>query len=201
MKGKRTKLGVLAAVGSIVALPGCNVKPKPYVINGDSVRLETKLLKLSKKRHKPEKDQLFTGAMCYIVMPVPDMSNLGDYVCPYCGDTVRNKYDKGKNDDIKAILDIVYRMGSEGYDVVLDSREFCPRCSGKNIESPELIFKIRFSDKGSYHIAKSNVRAEYWTVLDFLQKENAGKNLDKTNVETIQKMTGLGKDLIIEKAE
>jgi hypothetical protein len=87
----------------------------------------------------------------------------------------------------------VSKIKSLDYDAVLDKTEFCPICSKKNIQNPELIFKIRFSDEAGYHIARSNIVNEYQCVFDFLSKPDEYKG-DKA---IIQKMTGLGEDLKI----
>ena len=96
---------------------------------------------------------------------------------------------------INQIDDIVEQIKTLGYDAVLDKTEFCPKCSKKNIENPELIFKIRFSDKADYHVVRSNIINEYQSLFEFLS------NPDKFTGDKviIQKMTGLGEDLKFEK--
>jgi len=130
-------------------------------------------------------------ASCYDPMVVEQYE---DYVCSHCGNTIKGKYVNWMVRNISQIEDIVNRIKALGYDVVLDATEFCPYCSKKNIENPELIFSIRFSEEAEYHIVRSNIVNEYQCLLDFLsnQDEYAG------NREIIQKMTGLGEDLKID---
>ena len=131
-------------------------------------------------------------ASCYDPMVVEQYE---DHVCPHCGNTVKGKYGNWLIYNINAIEDIVKRMKALGYDVVLDATEFCPYCSKKNIENPELILSIRFSEEAEYHIVRSNIVNEYQCLFDFLSNpdEYAG------NRDIIQKMTGLGEDLKIKK--
>ena len=88
-------------------------------------------------------------------------------------------------------------MKQMGYDVALDESAYCSHCSGKPVERPELVFKIRFSKGAPYHTAKSNIYAEYDAVAAFL-KSNKDIELilkvrnDKEEViAIIKKMTGL----------
>ena len=131
------------------------------------------------------------GAMCYVVGPTLYV----DYVCPHCNRTIKEKYSEWTVRSITQIKDFVTKIKTLHYDVALDQTEFCPFCSKKEIQNPELIFKIRFSDKVDYHIVRSNIVNEYQCLYDFLSNpgEYAG---DKA---IIQKMTGLGEDLKIEK--
>ena len=160
MKSKKIKIGLAAALSSLVAVPVCNVK--------------------------------CVSAMCYIPA---EAIKYEDYVCSHCGDTVKGKYGSWIIHNISQIEDIVKRIKVLEYDVNLDAAEFCPYCSKKNIENPELIFSIRFSEEADYHIVRSNIVNEYQCLFDFLSNpdEYAG------NREIIQKMTGLGDDLKIEK--
>jgi len=130
-------------------------------------------------------------ASCY----EPAVDYYEDYVCSYCNNTTKGKYSDWIVHNIKEIDDIVKKIKELEYDVILDKTEFCPHCSKKDIQNPELIFKIRFSDTADYHVVRSNIVNEYQCLLEFL------KNPDKYtgNREIIQKMTGLGEDLKIEK--
>lgn len=91
MKNKKIKLGVLAAVRGIVGIPGCQHTPKPslYDKSEDSIRLEARLLELSKTNYN---GALFSGAMCYKMASPQNV----DYIYPYCNDTIKNKYDSWK---------------------------------------------------------------------------------------------------------
>ena len=130
------------------------------------------------------------GATCYD----PAYPDNVDYVCSYCGNIIKGKYSSWLIFDINQIEEIVNQIKKLDYDVVLDKTEFCPNCSQKNIENPEIIFKIRFSEEAGYHIARSNIVNEYQCLFEFLS------NPDKFsgNRAIIQKMTGLGEDLKIE---
>jgi len=130
-----------------------------------------------------EDETLETGAMCYF-MGIPEYA---DYVCPYCGNTIKEKYSKWTIDYVKQIDNIVQKIKTLGFDVFLDKTEFCPKCCKKTVENPELIFKIRFSDKVAYHVVRSNIINEYQCLYEYLSNpdEFAG------DVAIIQKMTGL----------
>lgn len=205
-------MGIVAALGGLVAMPtGCDAQPNTPIVSemgtdsikieqpfddktSDSIRLENRLKKLAKTKYS---GKLSIGAMCYSpIMPQPM-----DHVCPYCGDTTKERYDNWAFYAIEGIERIVAQIKSLGYDVVLDKTEYCPRCSERNIEHPELIFKIRFSAKADYHIVKSNIVNDYQCLLAFLSNQDIysgsyGEEHDLHNsIAIIQKMTGLGKDL------
>ena len=133
----------------------------------------------------------FTGATCY----EPAVDDYVDYDCSYCNNIIKRTYSDWVVRSIKQIENIVSQIENMDYDVVLDKTEFCPYCSKKNIENPELIFKIRFSDKAEYHVVRSNIINEYQCLFDFLSNPDEYTG----NREIIQKMTGLGEDLKIEK--
>ena len=132
------------------------------------------------------------GVMCYDIIIEEQYE---DYVCSHCDNTIKGKYGSWLVHNINQIEDIVKRIKNMGCDVVLDAKEFCPYCSKKNIETPELIFSIRFSEEADYHVVRSNIVNEYQCLFNFLSNpdEYAG------NRDIIQKMTGLGTDLKIEK--
>ena len=131
------------------------------------------------------------AAMCYD----PAVECYVDYVCPYCKGVVKGKYCDWMVHAINQIEEFVKKIIELEYDVFLDKTEFCPKCSKKNIENPELIFKIRFSEKAAYHIVRSNIINEYQCLFEFLSNPDEYTG-DKA---IIQKMTGLGEDLRIEK--
>jgi hypothetical protein len=202
MKNRKIKIGLIAGVSGMVAIPSCNSQTGNLNTgdnqNTDSIKLEQRLQNLANTKYKKE---LSMGAMCY----APMRSKFEDYICPYCGDTIKEKYDSWNIYNISAIESIVGQIKSMEYDVVLDKREFCPHCSGKSIENPELIFKIRFSSNAEYHIVKSSLLYEYKCLLAFLSDEATyfgsfgEEHALHDNTAIIQKMTGLGKDLKIEK--
>jgi hypothetical protein len=130
-------------------------------------------------------------AMCYD----PAVEYYVDYVCPYCNSIIKGRYGDSLVYFIGQIDEIVKQMKELEYDVVLDKTEFCPYCSKKDIQNPELILKIRFSDEVEYHIARSNIVYEYQCLFEFLSNPNEFSG----NKAIIQKMTGLGEDLKIKK--
>ena len=200
MKTKNIKIGLVAALGGLAAAQNCDAQTgnsnDASNRSADSIRLEQRLKELSKTKYTGE---LAWGAMCYS----PAMLEFLEHVCPYCGDT--KKWGYGTWMFINHIEEIVTRIKTLGYDVVLDKTEFCPQCSKMNIEKPKLIFKIRYSTKSSYHIARSNIVNEYLCLLAFLSNQDkySGETEQEyalyDNIAIIQKMTGLGKDLKIEK--
>jgi hypothetical protein len=186
-------------LGGLAVASGCESQSsKPTVIINDSIRLEQRLRELAQTEYKGE---LAWGAMCYD----PAMPEYMDYCCSYCGDTVKEKYNNWTIYNINQIEDIVYKIKILSYDAVLDKTELCPKCSKMDIENPELIFKFRFSTKANYHVARSNIANEYRCLLAFLSNQDTFTGTyDEEyalhdNIAIIQKMTGLGKDLKIEK--
>ena len=131
-------------------------------------------------------------AMCYD--PAID-EQYEDYVCSHCGNTIKEKYGSWKIHTVSKIDECVKKIKDLDYDAVLDKTELCPHCSKKNIENPELIFKIRFSDEADYHVVRSNIINEYQCLYEFLSNPDEFTG----NKAIIQKMTGLGEDLKIEK--
>jgi hypothetical protein len=201
MKNRKIKIGLIATVSGMVAIQGCNVQAvnssNVSNRNADSIRLEERLRELSNTEYK---GKLAWGAMCY----KPTVPKYVDYLCPYCGDTIR-KYGDWEVRNINQIEEIVKQIKSKGYDIILDKREFCPHCSKESIEKPELIFKIRFSAQANYHVVKSNRVSEYQCLLAFLlgkDKYSGGHDEEYAlhdNIAIIQKMTGFGKELKIKK--
>jgi len=211
MKNKKGKLGLVAALSSLTALLGCQTQStkqiatnnsnsdtireeKPFInTTSDSLRLEKRLLKLSKTKYNGRPGR---GAMCY----VPLEPKLVDYVCSHCGNTISDKYENITVSTIKSIEYIVNQIKSLGYDVVLDKTEYCPHCSQREIERPELIFKIRFSENSDYHVVYSNIVDSYRCLYEFLTNGDTYEGRYGTEhlcnkISTIQNMTGLGKDL------
>jgi len=139
-----------------------------------------------------------TAVTCYYsVTPYPT-----DYVCSYCDHTVKDQYEGYLIFCISLIEDAVNRIKKLEYDADLDKTEFCPNCSQKNIENPELIFRIRFSEETEYHIARSNIVNEYRCLLEFLSDpdkfmEEQNEIILREKIAIIQKMTGLGDNLKI----
>jgi len=202
MKTKNIKIGIVAALGGLAATQNCDAQTSNTNNagnkNADSIRLENRLKELAKTKYTGE---LAWGANCYYSAS----SKRENYVCPYCSSTVKRKYDSRTIRDINKIESIVKQVKTLGYDVFLDKTELCPKCSKRNIKNPELVFKIRFTTKADYHIIRSNIVNEYQCLLAFLSnqdKYSGNQDFEYTlhdNIAIIQKMTGLGKDLKIEK--
>ena len=142
--------------------------------------------------------KLLPVAMCYDpAVPYPT-----NYVCSYCNYTIKDKYDGYLLYSINLIEDTVNFIKMLEYDADLDKTEFCPKCSQKNIEKPELIFRSRFSEETEYHIARSNIVNEYRCLLEFLSDpdkfmEEQNEIILREKIAIIQKMTGLGDNLKI----
>ena len=202
MKNRKVEIGLIAALSGLVATPGCNSQSgEPIVannLNTDSIKLEQRLKELFQTEYSGE---LAWGAMCYEPMAPAHV----DYVCSHCGEIIKEKLDNWMVFTINKIDEIVTRIKNLGYDVVLDKTEFCPHCSKSDIENAELVFKMRFSIKADYHIAKSNIINDYLCLLAFLSNQDTYSDTwdyEYTlhdNIAIIQKMTGLGNDLKIEK--
>jgi hypothetical protein len=131
------------------------------------------------------------SAMCYD----PAVPYYMDYVCTHCNNIIKDKYGDWEVHTIDEIDKIVKQIKALCYDVLLDKTEFCPYCSKKNPENPELIFNIRFSEEADYHVVRSNIINEYQLLFEFLSNPDEFTG----NREIIQKMTGLDEDLKIEK--
>jgi len=124
--------------------------------------------------------------------------------CSICGFS-EIEYHNGEVKKVYEIEIVVKKIRKNlGYDVVLDKREFCPRCSKREIGIPELIFSIRFCVNSNYHVVRTNDFHEYACLLAFLEgKETyivdcAESYYEKSlheSVGIIKFMTGLGADL------
>lgn len=202
MKNKKIKSGIIAAVGSAIVAGGGSAQtpenPLPTRGVADSVMLENRLKELAELPWRTNRLIAMCYSSAYILKTVK-------YTCPHCGKTT--KVDDYKIKNLLKIEKLFKEIEAEGYDVVLDRREFCSKCSRRNkVEYPEVIFKIRFSEKGEYHIVKSNNQSDYITLLAFLQDRksytsNRGEKYLPEEIDVIQKMTGLGRDLIIKEKE
>lgn len=198
------KVNKVIAIGSLVAMVG-GCKSSDKIVEStndgknqwvednsgmaDSVALVQRLKELATLKYDTV---LPMSAMCYsIASPIQE-----DYVCPTCGTATPST--AFANGNIKSIVKKVEQMKMMGYDVKLDQSNYCEHCSGKKVEKPELVFMIRFSKDAPYHIAKSNIYAEYEAVAQFLRSKNdfvTFVNNDKSTAEEnfliIKKMTGL----------
>lgn len=126
-------------------------------------------------------DPPLVSAMCYVIIALEDTR----YECIRCGNLTDPLYADYTIMAIESIRQTVDSIREMGYDVILDEREFCPDCSKKKIEDPELIFQIRFSDQEDYHTTKSNIPEYYLCVQQFLQEKETER------VDIVRKMTGL----------
>ena len=200
------KTNKIVALGSLVALTGgcqsaknvsetsdntANPKVVDATVPADSLSLVQRLRELTALKYDTSL-AVVESPMCYVMAsPMKE-----DYVCPVCDTkTPSTAYANGNIRSIRAKVEEIKKMG---YDVVLDESRYCSHCSGKAVEHPELIFMIRFSENSPYHIAKSNIYAEYQATATFLKGNkddievllNARKDNEKV-FAIIKKMTGL----------
>ncbi|MBP1630812.1 MAG: hypothetical protein H6Q15_1705 [Bacteroidetes bacterium] len=168
------------------------LEPKTFIPKKDSIELEQRLKELSVTEYKGD---LRRGAMCYsseILLNKP-------YTCPACGKIIEKSSYEIWN--LISIKEIVGKIDSLGYDVVLDETEYCKHCNGSEIKEPILIFKIRFSKNSNYHIAKTNWIRNYSCLYEFL-KGNDIYEIDyerdvpiHLSIDVIKLMSGLGRDV------
>ena len=201
------KTNKIVALGSLVALTGgCqsaknvsetndtteNPKVVDATVPADSLSLVQRLRELTALKYDTSLAVVEGRPMCYVMAsPIKE-----DYVCPVCASTTPSTtYANGNIRSIRAKVEEIKKMG---YDVVLDESGYCSHCSGKEVERPELVFKIRFSENAPYHTAKSNIYADYDATARFLKGSkddievllNARKDNEKV-FAIIKKMTGL----------
>lgn len=195
------KVNKVIALGSLVALGGgcesahnmsetTNTNVVDTKAPADSLSLVQRLRELTALKYDTTL-AIVEGPMCYVMAsPMKE-----DYVCPVCN--TKTSSTAYANGNIRSIRGKVEEMKMMGYDVVLDESGYCSHCSGKPVERPELVFKIRFSKNAPYHIAKSNIYAEYDAVASFLKSNKDIALLLKTRNDKeevfaiIKKMTGL----------
>lgn len=200
MSKKKIQIGIAAALGGMAVSPaGSEVSAKNPVktetaTSLDSLELEQKLIEIAGEDEKIPPP--LAVAMCYEISVMPPV----DYLCPGCGETTSGIYDRYIISNLDRIEEVVTSIQKMGYDAVLDRSGYCPHCRTGEEASPELIFRIRFSDAADYHIAKSNVYTHYEILRRFLSDKEDLTNFYEKNltvsehIEIIQKMTGLGKD-------
>lgn len=195
------KVNKVIALGSLVALTGgcesaqnitetTNTNVVDTKAPADSLSLVQRLRELTALKYDTSL-AIVEGPMCYVMAsPMKE-----DYVCPVCATaTPSTAYANG---NIRSIRKKVEEMKMMGYDVLLDESSYCSHCSGKPVERPELVFKIRFSKGAPYHTAKSNIYAEYDAVASFLKSDKDIEFLMKARKDNegifaiIKKMTGL----------
>lgn len=206
MSKQQDKKNTAILLGGIIALSGsCESTKNVDVVSGevsdnrlsgeqmllDSTTLVKRLQQLSVVEYDTVMPPV---AMCYSM--AADIEE--NYQCPICNsETPSTVYNNG---NIKSIRTIVEEIKAMGYDVILDETMFCSHCSGKENSRPELIFKIRFSEKSAYHKVRSNVYAEYQLVSIFLKGEktfveyvNASHKTADECLKIVEKMTGLSR--------
>lgn len=199
MKNKKIKAGVVAAVGSAIIVSGGNAQAQTTQKRGveDSIKLENRLKELAAL--PPREERMI--AMCY-AMAYTDAK--GEFKCPHCGKETNSKWNTQITYNLSRVREVFDKIKAEGYDVALDETEYCPKCSkGKKIEYPAPVFKIRFSERSNYYAIKTGAVSDYVCLLAFLRDERLYKDQYKDEkylpeeIQRIQKMTGLGKDLKI----
>ncbi len=191
-----------------------------HIYNQSSKELEERLNRLASQEYKGE---LFPGAMCYsIALPSEE-----EFLCPICNQKIiTTSYNSASLEKIKQDVDIIKSLG---YDAVLtcshktETYTFPPKLiiiddeivsndSETQTDSIDkqrtittLTFKIKFSDKEDYHIVNSDIESDYDILVAFLKgAEIRGSFNGATiplhdDIDVIQKMTGLGKDIQIPK--
>lgn len=107
-----------------------------------SVREVTHLLQAVAREPEPE---YVMGAMCYAVMPIPEIA---EYVCPVCGE--KTVYGTGETPYILWQMDsarsLVAEMQATGtLDVTLDETSFCSFCSPDSM-IPGLRLVVTYED-------------------------------------------------------
>jgi hypothetical protein len=180
---------VFVAIGLITTM---------FISSKNKDSLEQRLKKLDADMRK----KIILGAMCYSMVE----PSIADYKCPSCGH--KTGHDNYTIWNIEHIRTIVVQIKNAGYDVVLDEHEFCKKCSTGDklheikVQYPELIFKIRYNPDSPYHIAKSNIVNDYNCILEFLKGNDfySGKRDEimplHWNIDILQKMLGIGKEII-----
>jgi len=164
-----------------------------------------------------------SGAMCYF----PASPSPVDYICPECGKiTTQSDF---LIHDIITIREHVSEMHDMGYDVFLNEKEFCIHCGDNAKEfvslsdyewgykesfdsflnrkkyDPELVFGIKFENESEYHVVRSNLSFAYKDVLGFLKGNDGSLDINddmetfRYHVEILQKMLGIGLDILISK--
>jgi len=192
--GVRTLAVSAVAVVIAVALSGCMVERE---LTRDAMNRKLRALNRSVV---PVIES--PGAMCYDTsapMPVA-------FVCDECGQST--EVDGWLFESIQTIKASVAEMNDEGFDVTLDLREFCPRCSKDVLDAsaglasgdPQVVFGIRFAGDDAYHYARSNNPSDYTIVGAFLKGDRTwtdaygGVSALKKEYQVIEKMTGLSMD-------
>ncbi|MCP5501351.1 MAG: hypothetical protein H7A25_15730 [Leptospiraceae bacterium] len=137
--------------------------PKRDIKIFDKSEIEKKLIKLA----LAEVPKLNTiGAMCYSMVPPPDLAN---YICPICSEKTvyKSNYAEYITYDLGACRNKVKHLKALG--AVLDESQFCKNCS-PNIEKPKLCLKIKI--QGEKEHKTCNVTTEDLDVLREFIKNN-----------------------------
>lgn len=206
MSKRQDKKNTAMLLGGIIALSGSCKSVKDVDIVSEEIsdrHLSSEQMLLDSANLVKRLQQLSTVdydtvmppiAMCYSI--AADI--VENYVCPVCSnETPSTTYING---NINSIRNIVATIKKKGYDVLLDESMFCSNCSGKKYDKPELIFKIRFSEKSEYHSVKSNIQSDYQIMQIFLEGED--KFVEYVNIspktadeclKIVEKMTGLSR--------
>jgi broad specificity phosphatase PhoE len=174
---------------------------KEYQIILDRRTLEERLSRIAKTPYTGNYN--FCFAMCYI--PGDFEISYNQYKCHTCGK--ETKYESS----------ILYSLeNSKGYveninntrlqiDAVVDEREYCSHCTGKGIDSPMPVFKIRFSPNEEYHEARTGDDEDYKCILAFFKGQDSYDNSQSDvtyplneQIDQLVKMTGLCPEIVMD---
>lgn len=204
MKNKKLKAGVIAAIGSAIVAGSGNAQTQGIGQDiqkrgvADSINLEKRLKELAALPPR----EVFSMTTCYASVTI---NQKGEYTCPYCQNEINDRWNTHIIYNLKNIENVFNEIKAEGYDVVLDKTEYCPKCSkDESIEYPAPVFKLRFSEKSKYYEVKTGFVSDYLCLLAFLQDKRLYQDRDDEEylperIHVIRHMTGLGKDLKIKK--
>lgn len=187
----KTKLSAVLLIGSLLFITINCLAQEDIIIKQDSVELEKRLKELSNNYCE------FGNIISTTCGNIVD-NEYGYYVCPNCGKKTRRN---GRSiNELIAVENIVKKIKDAGYDVILEQKEYCKYCSHRMfIKDASLVFKIRFSSNSDYHVARLNNLIDYFSLIDFLSNKKIrakGDNIYEV-IEVINKMTGLGSEIII----
>ena len=189
----KTKLSTAILIGSFFFISANCLAQENSIIKQDSIELEKILKELSSNSCE---FGFIISTTCGNIVD----HEYEDYVCPHC--SKKTKRSKRSINELKSAENIVKKINDAGYDVILEQKEYCKFCSHRVfINEPTLVFKIRFSKNSPYHVAKTNNAIDYLSIIDFLSNRNIRtkeNNLYEV-IEVINKMTGLGSEIITSK--
>jgi hypothetical protein len=174
-------------------------KMKNYRIILDRQELEEKLKRISKTPYTGNYN--FCFAMCY--MPGEMMFEYVPYKCDICHEETR--YEANVLWRLESAKRYVEDMKNTRLqvDVEIDELDYCKHCTGKDVENPMPIFKIRFSQNEKYHEVKTDDDSDYECILAFLQGKDNYENCHRDatyplneQIEQLVRMTGLCPEIV-----